>query len=332
MCWECLPPRLKSQSVTPPPYGARLRAMVRRFFPVGFGLVLAAGLVALLVRWPPVSREASAPQASTPTPGPVSLPPTEGPGFLGVVIAEGSVDVAARFEGRLRSVEVQVGDRVRRGQLLARLEEQPVRHELSMTEADLRAARAEEDVARISLAEARESLQRGGDPKLVGMGAMSAEEQARLRFAELRAQARLETASAQVQRHQARVEQLRLHLSEALLTAPFDGRVSMRYLDPGALVKAGQPVVHVLGEAVRKVRFGVPEEHRLEVGMPVLLQVRGEDGLLPGKVEHVAPEVDTAAQLVLIIASVAPRDERPLAFGAVVRVWPATGALAQGRP
>jgi RND family efflux transporter MFP subunit len=306
--------------------------MAQRFFPVGLGLLLVAGLVALLVEWPPVSREAPAPAAPASAPAPVALPAGGGPGFLGVVIAEGSVDVAARFDGRLRGVEVQVGDRVRRGQVLARLEEQPVRHELSITEADLRAARAEEEVARISLAEARESLERGGGARLVGLGAVSAEEQARLRFAEQRAQARLETASAQVQRHQARVEQLRLQLSEAVLTAPFDGRVSMRYLDPGALVKAGQPVVHVLGEALRKVRFGVPEEHRLEVGMPVLLQVRGEDGLLPGQVEHVAPEVDTASRLVLIIASVAPGSERPMPFGAVVRVWPDTGALAQGSP
>lgn len=306
--------------------------MVRRILPVGLGLLLVAGLVSLLVGWPPVSREAPAPAAPAPAPLPTALPASGGPGFLGVVIAEGSVDVAARFDGRLRGVEVQVGDRVRRGEVLARIEEQPLRHELSITEADLRAARAEEEVVRISLAEARESLARGGDPKLLGLGAMSAEEQARLRFAEQRAQARLETASAQVQRHQARVEQLRLQLSEAVLTAPFDGRVSMRYLDPGALVKAGQPVVHLLGEALRKVRFGVPEEHRLEVGMPVLLQVRGEDGLLPGRVEHVAPEVDTASRLVLIIASVAAGSERPLPFGAVVRVWPATGALARGSP
>ena len=306
--------------------------MAQRFFSVGLGLLLVAGLVALLVGWPRVSREAPAPAAPAPAPVPTALPAGGGPGFLGVVIAEGSVDVAARFDGRLRGVEVQVGDRVRRGEVLARLEEQPLRHELSITEADLRAARAEEDVARISLAEARESLERGGGDRLVGLGAVSAEEQARLRFAEQRAQARLETASAQVQRHQARVEQLRLQLSEAVLTAPFDGRVSMRYLDPGALVKAGQPVVHVLGEAQRKVRFGVPEEHRLEVGMPVLLQVRGEEGLLSGRVEHVAPEVDTASRLVLLIASVAPGSERPLPFGAVVRVWPDTSALAQGRP
>ena len=143
------------------------------------------------------------------------------------------MDISSKFDGRLEQVTVQVGDPVRKGDVLARLDTTPLQHEQAIATADLQAARAEEEVAKLAHQSAQETLQRGGDARLVSLGAMSEEEQARLRFSEKTAAAKLAAAQALVQSHQARVEQLRLRLSEATLRAPFDARVSMRYLDPG---------------------------------------------------------------------------------------------------
>ncbi|WP_257448055.1 efflux RND transporter periplasmic adaptor subunit [Archangium lipolyticum] len=308
--------------------------MAQRLFLAGMGLVLAFGLALLLVSRAPAHR-ASSPSA-TPN-APQGQPPSvasEGAGFVGVIVADNSVDVSARFEGVLESVEVRVGDLVRKGGVLARQDVRSVQHELSITQASLQAARAEEEVARLTLTSAQETLQRGGDPKLVNMGAISEEEQAKLRYAEKMAAAKLSAAQAQVRNQEARVEQLQLRVSEATIRAPFDARVSMRYVDPGALVSAGRPIVHLLREGPQVVRFAIPEDAApgVSVGTPVRIGVRGRELRLRGRVENVAPEVDAASRMVLAIASVAQEEGAQLPFGSVVQVSVEQGAWVGQHP
>ena len=297
--------------------------MSKRLFIGGIGLVLASGLVLLsLHRSPAPARPPPTPPA-TDTPGPEPRPARENVGLVGLVVAGGSVDVAAKSDGLLEYVAVRVGDRVRKGDVLARLDVRSLQHELSIAQADLQAMKAQEEVARLALVEAQETLGRGGDERLLSMGAMSAEEQARLRFAEKTAGAKLVVTQAQVQSAQARVEQLKLKISEGTVRASFDATVSMRYLDPGTLVSVGRPIVHLLADGAQQVRFAIPESLApwVETGTPVRLEVRDNPARLEGRVERVSPEVDTAARMVLAIASVAPHPGPQLPLGTVVRVW-----------
>lgn len=297
--------------------------MSQRLFIVGTGLVLTAGLGVLLVhRAPPGPKPSVVPPVAAPAES-RPAPSREGPGFIGVIVAGGSVDISAKFDGRLEQVAVRVGDRVRKGDVLARLDVQPVQHELAIASAELEAMRAEEEIAKLALQAAQESQQRGGGEKLIALGAMSEEEQARLRFAEKTAAAKAAAARAQVQSREAQVEQLKLRLAEATVRAPFDGTVSMRYLDPGTLVTSGRPLVHLLADGDQQVRFAIPESLAPGVaeGAPVLLDVPGAPARLEGRVENLAPEVDSASRMVLAIASVTQRPGQRLPQGTVVRVW-----------
>ncbi|AKJ01691.1 HlyD family secretion protein [Archangium gephyra] len=290
--------------------------------------MLLAGMGLLLVHRAPASPPPLAVPAELPLAEARPAPSGEGPGFIGVIVAGGSVDISAKFDGRLEHVAVRVGGRVRKGDVLARLDVQPLQHELAIAQADLEAMHAEEEVAKLALLSAEESLQRGGNEKLAALGAMSEEEQARLRFAQKTAAAKAAAAKAQVQSHQSRVEQLRLRLSEATLRAPVDGTVSMRYLDPGALVSTGRPLLHLLADSAQQVRFAIPEAHAPGVaeGTPVQLEVQGVAERLEGVVESVAPEVDSASRMVLAIANVTARPGQRLPLGTVVRVWVVPGA------
>jgi RND family efflux transporter MFP subunit len=303
--------------------------MSQRSVILGSGFVLLVGLALLWVRPPPPPpAPPPPPSAAAAPPGPRPAPGHEGPGFIGLILAGSSVDVSAKFDGRLEHVAVRVGDRVRKGEVLARLDTQPLQHELAVATADLESMRAEEEVARLALASAQETLKRGGDTKLLSLGAMSEEEQARLRFAEKTAAAKLASAQALVQSRQAQVEQLRLRLSEATVRAPFDATVSMRYLDPGVLVTPSQAIVHLLADGAHQVRFAIPEALAPEVveGAPALFEVPGSTTRFEGRVERVSPEVDTASRMVLAIASVEPRPGTRLPLGTVVRVWVAPEA------
>ncbi|MFY0528774.1 efflux RND transporter periplasmic adaptor subunit [Archangium gephyra] len=284
-------------------------------------LALAAGL--LWMNRDSVRREALPPPTVSHLPEPAPAAAPAGAGFIGVVVADGSVELSASLAARLDKVAVRVGDRVRKGSVLAQQDVRALEHELAINQAGLQMALADEEVARLALVSAQESLQRGAGSKLVDLGAISEEERARLRYAEQTAAAKLNAAQAQVQNQRARVEQLRLRISEASLRAPFDGRVARRYLDPGTMVAAGSPILHLISEGPQLVRLAIPEEEaaRVTVGTPVRLSARGQARELRGRVENVAPEVDAASRMVLAIASVTQEDGALLPFGSVVQVF-----------
>ncbi|GMU07997.1 hypothetical protein ASNO1_42500 [Corallococcus caeni] len=309
---------------------------------LGLSLALLVGLPGLLMwaaRTEPDMASAIARPASADGSGvsrDVSPTALFEPRFIGVVVADGRVDVSAKFDGRLASVDVKVGERVRQGQRLAQLDTAPLERELAVSEADVQQSLAQQDVARVALAEARDKVTRGGDDALVRLGAMSAEEQARLRFAEQSMAAQLAVAQAQVRTSQARLGQLKLRLSEAVLRAPFDGRISMRYLDAGATVAAGTPVVHLLRDGARMIRFAIPEQQatRVTVGMPVVITPKGSDVSLAGQVDSLAPDVDAVSRMVLAMASVPDAPGTQLYPGSTVHVSLARDAAsgASGLP
>jgi len=247
-------------------------------------------------------------------------------GFLGVIIAPEAVDLTPRFEGKLGGVRVHVGDRVRQGQVIAVLDTQAEQRELAIAEAELLATRADQEVAALSLAQAGERLERRSDPKQLKLGALSQEELATARYDQRMATAKLEAARARVRQNEARVAQDQQRISAASLRAPFDGVVSNRYADPGALVRSGQPIVHLLRGDSQQVRFAIPEHllQHVQVGQLVRISVSTRDLALTGRVAHVSPEVDAASQMVFVVADV----QTPLGgvmylpSGIVVRVFP----------
>ncbi|RKH42938.1 efflux RND transporter periplasmic adaptor subunit [Corallococcus sp. AB050B] len=292
------------------------------------GLPLLALLTAVaalsmedVARPPPLApvpaAQANAPGAPRARPG--SAPP---PSFLGVLVAAESVDLTAALEGRIESIRVRLGDRVHRGDVIATLDSQALQRELAVAEAELLAARAEEEVATHAWKEAGERLQRRVGPEQLRTGAISEEELATARYQERMASARLNGARAQVLQREAQAKQARQRLSEASVLAPFDGLVASRYVDSGARVSPGRPIVHLLRSDGYTVRFAIPERQApsVAVGQPARVEVPDHGVVLTGRVLGLGPEVDVAARTVFGLAAL----EEPLApsipSGTVVRV------------
>ncbi len=249
-------------------------------------------------------------------------PADPAPPFLGVVVPHDSVELSSRFDARLERLEVEVGDEVRQGQVLAHLDTRTLQQELAAAQASLQGSRAEELAAASALSEARERKGRYFTPRSLELEVYSQEELATVRYQERTALARLEAARALTRERQARVTELRQNLTEATLVAPFDGIVAARPVSPGARVSAGQPVLRLLGTGGWRVRFAVPEADaaRLEAGQPVDISARQGGTALTGRVESVAPEVDAAARMVFAIATFDGPAPTGLATGMVVDV------------
>jgi HlyD family secretion protein len=184
---------------------------------------------------------------------------------------------------RLAEVRAQVGDAVRRGQLLARFDTRVAEADL----AQLRAAVAEGEAA---LAEASANARRARE--LQGSGALSAQQVTQYLTAERTAQARLEAQRAAV-----RAQELRLAQGQVL--APDDGVIAARSAAAtvGAVVPPGQELFRLIrqGRLEWRAEVTAADLGLLQPGQAVRVLPVGAEPVT-GKVRRVAPTVDAATR------------------------------------
>ncbi|MEY4416657.1 MAG: hypothetical protein RIQ53_3950 [Pseudomonadota bacterium] len=275
----------------------------RRLLPLLSALVLGAGLGAGLV-WAlrPAAGGGDAAASAVPPAGAVASAPAGRPALSVALVearpAELSRELAAEGDvvawqeaslgpetGGLRvlAVEVEAGDRVRRGQILVRFDDALLQAEARQ----LRAAVAEAGAALASAAaEARRARQ------LQPQGALSAQQTEQLLAAEAAAQARLEAQRAALATHE-------LRLARSALRAPDDGVIAARSAQaaPGAVVPAGQELFRLIRQGRLEWRAQVAAEAlpALQAGQRVRLD--GPQGrVLDGRVLRVAPTIDKATR------------------------------------
>ena len=144
----------------------------------------------------------------------------------------GMIQVAARRAGIVREVLVSEGDRVTRGQVLARQEDDQPRLAAAQAAAAVRQARAQMAMTQVQLSTAQRERARLQGLVSTNFVAGQRLDQAQDRIAE--AQATLEAQRASVATAQAALEQARYEQEQTIIRAPADGRIARRYANPGA--------------------------------------------------------------------------------------------------
>jgi RND family efflux transporter MFP subunit len=265
-----------------------------------------------------------------PTPKPAARPAPARPapeakGWTGVVVARESVNVMSDFQGRLEAVYVSIGDQVERGGRIAALDTRLDLQELEMARSSLGAIEADERRASDELAEARaRDERRQKNPDF-----FSKEDLAQVALQAKTAASAFQAARSRTAEQRARVRQLETTLSRNEVRAPFAGRVAARFVDPGATVGPGTPLVRLISAGDLMVRAAVPPEDArgLAVGSRVTARVRDLGLPIPGTIQRIAPEVDAASQMVLIEVRLdpAPGVAGRLQTGLVVDISPRRG-------
>lgn len=182
---------------------------------------------------------------------------------------------------RLADVKVNVGDVVKRGQVLATFASDTVAAEL----AQARAAAAE---AEATLAEAGANAQRARE--LQASGALSAQQINQYLTAERTAQARLEAQRAVV-------KTMQLRLAQAQVLAPDSGVISARSATVGAVLPAGQELFRLIrgGRLEWRAEVAAADLAQLKPGQAVSVTPAGGTAV-KGRVRMLAPTVDPATR------------------------------------
>lgn len=222
--------------------------------------------------------------------------------YVGVVLARQEVEVSAESQGQLERVYVRVGDVVTSGQRLASLDTRELQHQLAIERANLQAAQADQRRLALSVSQAKGEYARRQQLKDV----VSAEEIEAAAFARDTAIAAREAAEARETEVKARISQLQERLARSEIRAPYAGTIALRLLDEGSLVGPGTPVVRLISSGDLLLRFAVPPEEAdaLKLGTRVEARLDELPLTLHGTVEHLAPEIDLASQLVFVEARV----------------------------
>lgn len=243
------------------------------------GLALV-GLVAVSCPAPVADTEQASPRIV-----PVEVVAARSQQVVDRIVASGSlgplraVDISAETAGAVVSLKVQLGDSVRKGQLLARVDAQVARAQLQQAEANLRAARARATAA-ATHQDRTERLAEGGASSEVQLEGAKLEHEA--------AAAAAESAAANVALTQAALRKTRV-------VAPWAGIIAAVHLEVGSLVGPGQPAFRLVDVSRLQLRAGVSAAavQKLQPGQAAEVFVAGDSGRsAPGEVTHIGPEPD----------------------------------------
>jgi RND family efflux transporter MFP subunit len=216
---------------------------------------------------------------------------------VGNLIGAATVQVVPKVNGRLQSVSVKLGDPVRRGQQIAKVEDREIQEQVRQAEASFKVSQASIRQREADLSLAKTNLERSRslfERQLLPQQTFD-DTQARYEAA----LAQVDLARAQFEQAKARLDELRITLSNTEIESPVDGFVGKRFLDPGAFVSANAPVASVVDiRTVRMVANLVEKDlKRVPVGTHADVEVDAFPGeTFAGKVSRVAPIFDPATR------------------------------------
>ncbi|MDV2991169.1 MAG: Macrolide export protein MacA [Chroococcidiopsis sp. SAG 2025] len=270
------------------------------------------------------------------------------PEYTGTTLPLQEVSLRAQVEGRILKLLVDVGDRVKQGQVLAQQDNTILRTALNQEQAELAALKAEVararnqvsnakarvEQARLEFQQAQSDSQR--QQQLVEQGAVAeqAAEQARtnaqsagkvLRATEEEVRTEeqaVAAASDRVNAQQAAIAQAQEQLSYANIRSPINGVVTQKVTEQGNFLQANGEVLR-LGDFRRvKVNVEISELALADLRVGQTVRVRLDafpNQTFTGKISRISPAADRTARLVPIEVII-PNDNGRIGSGLLARV------------
>ena len=275
-------------------------------------------------------------------------------GVIGSLAAIDQATLSAKTSGRLQTLSVDLGSRVKRGELVAQIE--PVDYELRLRSAEALLAQArarlglplvgEEDAvkaeetstvrqAKAALLEAQKQRERIRELAKRGISPQSELEVTEANYdiafnRHLEAVEDIRQRQALLQQRRAEVEIARQALADTRILAPFDGIVQERRASPGEFLNPAAPVVTLVKVDPLRLRVDVPERSAAGVraGLALRLTAEGDTNRHAGTITRLSPAITELNRMLVVEADI-PNAAGALRPGTFVR---ADIVLAQAEP
>lgn len=186
------------------------------------------------------------------------------------------VMLSAEVAGRVSAIRFEAGNNVGSGALLVQLYDEPL-------QADLRAAQARAEFARLQLQRSEELAPSGAEPREL-----------------------LEQRRSQLRQAEAEIGQIRARIRQLQVRAPFSGRLGIREVDPGQFLNAGDPVASLTALDRLYVDFNVPQQDLalLQTGARVSVKSDAYPGReFEGRISTIEPRIDEGTRNVRVQAT-----------------------------
>jgi multidrug efflux system membrane fusion protein len=238
---------------------------------------------------------------------------------VGTIRSANTSVLAAQLAGSVREIRVKAGDRVKRGQLLAVLDDRSPR-------AQLQAAEAGVSEATQGLAEVDQALQAAtADRKfaevtynrykdLLAKNSLSRQEfdgaEARYKAAlanERALEAKKQQVVARGQQARSQKDSAETYFSYSRIVSPLAGVVIAKSVDAGTVVMPGTPLLTVEDTSRYRLEASLPEEYLPDAKVGEALSVTTDHGQFQGRVAEVVPTADPASRTFLVKIDL-PRD------------------------
>lgn len=216
--------------------------------------------------------------------------------FSGTLVAPGTAVLRAKAPGRLLSLAVVEGQRVRAGQVLGQIDQSELASRLREREAAAEAAQAQ-----FTLAERQHRANEGlAAQQFIAPTALET------------SLSQMNAARAQWHSARAQLDTLRLAQRDATLTAPIAGIVAKRQVLPGEQLAVEQAVLTIVDLARLELAglVGTHEVARLRPGLPVQVRVEGHDEPAAARIERIAPAAEPGTRSIGVTVALPNPGER----------------------
>lgn len=199
---------------------------------------------------------------------------TNGITAIGSLLANEEVDLVAEIVGKVRKIYFQEGVKVKKGQLLLKVDDADLQAQLARSEFQQKLLSEKLERQRILLK--RESISREAFDQL----------------------------QTDYNMLEADIELLRVKISRTEIRAPFDGVMGFRYVSEGSYVQPSSQIARIVDNSVLKFEFSIPERYAAQnlKGRNVAFRVAGQDKNFTAQVYAVDPLVGIKDRMILLRA------------------------------
>ncbi|MGB8490340.1 MAG: efflux RND transporter periplasmic adaptor subunit [Bacteroidales bacterium] len=199
----------------------------------------------------------------------------------GTLQPDEQVDLSFETSGKIVGINFTEDTRVKKGDLLAKINDKPLQAQLEKLSAELK------------MAEAKEFRQRS----LLGKDAISQES--------------YDQIVTDVQTINADINLIKAQIAMTELRAPFDGIMGLRYLSEGSYATPSTKIARLIKPSPIKIEFSIPEKYasQVKIGYPITFEIVGNDQIYNASVYAIDPKIDIATRTILLRALYPNRNE-----------------------